>query len=97
MQDRTDSRKIRRARTASALAAIALGASSAVGLLACGEDREGGSVQQIGPDTTGAVTGGTTTGGATTDGTTTGGTTTGGDTTGKTTTDGSTTDVTETD
>jgi hypothetical protein len=61
---------------AASLAALALGMGAATGLAACGEDREGGSVEQIGPDTTGAttgaVTGGTTTGGVTTGGTTTG-------------------------
>ncbi len=61
-------------RVAAGLATAALGAGAALALGACGEDREG-SVEQIGPGTTGtgAVTGVTTGGettGATTDATT---------------------------
>lgn len=79
-------------RIAAGLATAALGAGAALALGACGEDREG-SVENIGPGTTGtgAVTGATT-GGATTGGATTGGATTGTDTvTGTTTTDAATT------
>lgn len=61
------------------LAAVALGAGAAGTLVACGEDREGGSVEQIGPGTTGsgatAPTGATTAPETTTGETTTGGTT----------------------
>jgi hypothetical protein len=64
-------------RIAAGLVSAALGAGAAIALGACGEDREG-SVEQIGPGTTGtgAVTG-VTTGGVTTGGVTTGGATTG--------------------
>ena len=67
-------------RAAGAVAALVIGAGAAFGVAACGEDREGGSVEAIGGDTTG--TGATTGGTGTTTGTTT------------TTTDGTTTDGT---
>jgi hypothetical protein len=84
----------RLARAAAAfVAAGALGVSAALGLAACGEDREGGSVEEIGPGTTGTGTGGTVpvvpTTGETTGATTTG-EATGTTTTGETTTGGST-------
>ncbi len=61
------------------LAALALGTGAGT-LTACGEDREGGSVEQIGPGTTGSATTAPT-GATTAPGTTTGGATTSEDTT----------------
>ena len=69
-------------RTAAALVTAALGASAALAIGACGEDREG-SVENIGGGTTGTTATGATTSTAPT---TTGGETTGGETTGGSTT-----------
>lgn len=88
----------RAARVSAALGAAAFGASAALGLAACGEDREGGSLEQIGPETgtTGTGTGATVpleaTTGETTE-TTTGETTTGETTTSEATTTGGSTET----